>query len=132
MKTLSLVIKQQWFDKIMSGEKTTETREIKPNTQEKYIKVDPDGYALEDENGNCVPREYDAIRLYVGYNKGRDTALVKIRSAKVYYIVDENDEPITYETGETDENGDPVLYVAAQIEYELGDILESRWSNGKK
>lgn len=132
MKTLSLIIKQQWFDKIMSGEKTTETREIKPNTQEKYIKVDSDGYALEDENGNCVPREYDAIRLYVGYSKDRDTALVKIRSAKVYYIVDENDEPITYETGETDENGDPVLYVAAQIEYGLGDILESRWTNGKK
>ena len=39
----------------MSGEKTTETREIKPNTQEKYIKVDSDGYALEDENGKCFP-----------------------------------------------------------------------------
>ncbi len=30
MKTLTLVIKQKWFDMIMSGEKTSEYRELTP------------------------------------------------------------------------------------------------------
>lgn len=30
MKVLTLIIKKKWFDAILSGEKTTETREVRP------------------------------------------------------------------------------------------------------
>lgn len=36
MKILTLIIKQKWFDAILSGEKTVETREVRP-TNTKYI-----------------------------------------------------------------------------------------------
>ena len=36
MKILTLIIKKQWFDAILSGEKTVETREVRP-TNTKYI-----------------------------------------------------------------------------------------------
>lgn len=117
MKILTLVIKQKYFDAILSGRKVQEFREIRPTTEKKYIELDEDGYAAEDENGNCVPVKYDAIRFYVGYNKDRDTALVEVVGAHTEVFVDENNEPIKYQyKGEE--------YWAEQIVYDLGRVLE--------
>lgn len=117
MKILTLIIKQCFFDEIIAGTKKQEFREIKPTTEKKYVEIGEDGYAVEDEYGNCVPVKYDAIRFYVGYNKDRDSALVEVVDAYTEVFVDENDQPIVY-----DYKGEE--YWAAQIVYNLGKILE--------
>ena len=123
MKILNLIIKQVYFDEIMAGSKVQEFREVKPTTVKKYIQIDEEGYQKEDEDGNSVPIEYDAIRFFVGYNKDRDSALVKLESAYTEMFVDENDEFITYQYG-IDENDEPLIWYAEQIVYNLGEILE--------
>ena len=47
MKTLTLVIKQKWFDLIMSGEKTSEYRELTPYNANRLSELDEDGYLTE-------------------------------------------------------------------------------------
>jgi hypothetical protein len=110
MKVLDLIIKQVYFDQIISGEKKVETREVKPTTEKKYVILDEEG-AITDII------QYDAIRLYVGYNKDRDSALVEVTGAELIEIIDDNDEPIYY-----DYKG--VQNQLVEIEYSLGKILE--------
>lgn len=117
MKVLNLIIKQKYFDAILAGRKVQEFREIRPTTEKKYIMLDNEGYAILDENGNCIPVKYDAIRFYVGYNKDRDSALVEVLGAHTEVFVDDNGEPIKY-----DYKGEE--YWAEQIVYDLGRILE--------
>ena len=117
MKILTLIIKQQYFDQIISGEKKQEFREVKPSTEKRLVQLDDEGFELYDENGNSYPVEYDAIRFNVGYNKNRDSALVKVDSAYTEIFVDEDGEIIDYEY-----NGD--YYIAQQVVYNLGEILE--------
>jgi hypothetical protein len=117
MKILNLIIKQKYFDAIMAGRKVQEFREIRPTTEKKYIELDEEGYAVEDEKGNCVPIKYDAIRFYVGYEKDRDSALVEVKGAHTEVFVDEKGEPIFYDYKGRD-------YYAEQIVYDLGKVLE--------
>lgn len=130
MKVLNLIIKQKYFDEILSGEKTEEYREVKPTTFKKYLKyvVDDKEYdslddpALEylkgDFDFDIAIREYDALRLYVGYNKNRDSMLVEVKDAFITFFTDENDEEITYEyKGNT--------YVESMMTYVLGKVLET-------
>ena len=90
LKVLSLVIKKIYFDEIMSGEKTIEYRELKQTTMNKYTYID-------SEDNKRYLRRYDALRLYVGYDKNRESALVEVSD-------------ITYNEG--------------VVEYHLGNILE--------
>ena len=60
MEILNLIIKQKFFDEIMSGKKRQEYREIRPNTQKKYCQLDADGFCVE-VNGELQPKHYDAI-----------------------------------------------------------------------
>lgn len=117
MKVLNLIIKQKYFDAIMQGRKVQEFREIRPRNEKQYIQLKPDGYPVEDEEGNSLPVHYDAIRFFVGYNKGRDSALVEVESAFVEVLCDENMNNIEYEY-----NGE--IYTAEQITYNLGRIIE--------
>lgn len=100
MKILNLIIKQVYFDQILAGTKTQEFREVKPTTINKLLQQDAEGYEVEDENGNALPIEYDAIRFFVGYNKNRDSALVEVKGAHCEIFTDvlryENDEPIFF------------------------------------
>lgn len=123
MKTLNLIIKQVYFDQIINGTKTQEFREVKPTTIKKLLQLDEDGYELEDENGNAIPIHYDAIQFYVGYNKDRDSALVEVKDEYCEIFVDENNEPIIYEDG-TDKDGNPLEWVAEQVVFNLGKVLE--------
>lgn len=116
MKILTLIIKKEFYDQIISGEKKNEYREITPNTEKRYCELDEEGFCKEID-GRFVPRHYDAIRFYVGYNKGRATALVKVIGTDIVLIEDENHEIITY-----DYNGQ--TFLAAQVVYDLGEILE--------
>lgn len=90
MKVLSLNIKKVFFDEIMKGEKLIEYRELKQTTINKYTYVD-------ESDRKRYLRRYDALRLYVGYNKDRESAIVE--------VVD-----TTYNEG--------------IVEYHLGKILE--------
>jgi len=90
LKVLSLVIKKIYFDAIMSGEKTIEYRELKQTTMNKYTYID-------SEDNKRYLRRYDALRLYIGYDKNRESALVEVTN-------------ITYDEG--------------TVEYHLGRVLE--------
>lgn len=116
MKILTLIIKREFFDRILSGEKTQEFREIRPNTQKKYCELDEEGYCKEVD-GILQPRKYDAIQFYVGYNKDRESALVEVKGARIELFEDENHNLIEYEY-----NGEP--YLAAQVVYDLGRVID--------
>lgn len=116
-KVLTLIIKQKYFDAILQGRKVQEFREIRPTNERKYVLLDEKGYAILDDNQNCIPVKYYAIRFYVGYAKDRDTALVEVKSAFTQVIVDDKGNPITY-----DYEGEE--YWAEQVVYNLGRILE--------
>ena len=90
MKVLSLNIKKVYFDEIMSGAKTIEYRELKQTTLNRYTYID-------ETDGKRYLRRYDALRLFVGYNKDRESALVQVTD-------------ITYNEG--------------IVEYHLGLVLE--------
>lgn len=125
MKILNLIIKQKYFDAILAGRKVQEFREVRPTTVKKYIELDEDGYEREDEYGNAIPIKYDAIRFFVGYNADRDTALVEVVGVHTEVFVDEDDNPLMYEYG-VDKNGEPQVWAAEQVVYDLGKILEHK------
>lgn len=120
MEILTLIIKQKFFDEILSGKKTQEFREIRPTTQKKYCQLDADGYCVEID-GILQPRHYDAIQFFVGYNKDRSSALVEVKDAKIELFEDENHNLIEYTyQGE--------IYLAAQVVYDLGRVIESMFN----
>ena len=71
MKVLTLNIKKIYFDEIMSGTKKIEFRELKQTTLNKYTYID-------EADGKRYLRRYDALRLFVGYHKDRESALVQV------------------------------------------------------
>ncbi len=71
MKVLTLNIKKIYFDEIMSGTKKIEYRELKQTTLNKYTYID-------EADGKRYLRRYDALRLFVGYHKDRESALVQV------------------------------------------------------
>lgn len=121
MKTLTLIIKQCFFDEIIKGTKKQEFREVKPTTVSRLVQLDEEGYEVEDEDGNAIPIHYDAIQFYVGYAKNRASALVEVKSA-FCQIPLENGEPIIYEFG-TDKDGNPLTWVVETVVYNLGKVL---------
>ena len=131
MKILNLIIKQKYFDAIMAGRKVQEFREVRPTTIKKLLQLDEEGYEVEDEYGNAQPIKYDAIRFFVGYNKDRDSALVEVESAYCEIFVDDDDKPIVYESG-VDKDGNPLEWIAEQVVFNLGKILEKDIRNDRK
>lgn len=114
---VTYIIKQHWFDEIIAGRKKKEYRELKPTTLKKLVKLDKNGDMLLDENENAVPIHYDAMLLFVGYGKVRDSALVEIKGEKEEMFLDENGE----EVFEILEDGS--RFYPSQIAYELGRVL---------
>lgn len=133
MKVLYLIIKQKYFDAIMAGRKVQEFREVRRKNIKRYLQLDADGYEIEDEKGNAQPIKYDAIYFAVGYEKGRDTALVQVENAHCEIFKDEKTgDPIIYEDGIDEKTGEPLVWVAEQVVYDLGKILEHHiWDKSK-
>lgn len=130
MKILTLIISKKWFDAILSGEKTVETREVKPSNT-KYISyrdnntgviyrkdADVPDAAWESSKGvDIVINQYDAIQFWVGYAADRPGALVEVKGAELIDVLDEETgEPIRYEY-----NG--YEYQMTEIDYFLGEII---------
>ena len=124
MKVLYLILKQKYFDAIMAGRKVKEFREVRRKNVKKYLQLDTDGYEVEDEKGNAQPIKYDAIYFAVGYEKCRDTALVEVVGSHCEIFKDEEGNPIIYEDGIDEKTGEPLVWVAEQVVYDLGKILE--------
>lgn len=70
-KVLTLTIQRQYFEQIISGEKTEEYRELKQTTLNKYTYID-------EADGKRYLKRYDALRLCVGYHSDRDCAVVQV------------------------------------------------------
>ena len=153
--SLYLTITQQWFDEIVSGRKTVEYREIKPTTQNRYLdlpKKDNEPVLVNDllpedalmgineynDGIFCfVPKEYQYLRLAVGYNKDRDTAVVRLKGActmpqrlpdgRIYRFNEEEIEGAETMTDDQyfnatyNENGELCNWI---IGFELGEIVE--------
>ncbi len=119
-RNLTLSIKQEFFDKILAGTKTIETREIRPNNTSKYCEVDEEGFVVEDDNG-VVPLKYDTITFLTGAYVGkRPKAVVKVKSAKVLLLEDEETHELIILKDDKGED-----YFAAVIEFKLGEIIEA-------
>lgn len=123
MRLLKLSIKQKYLEAIKDGRKVQEFREIRPNNVKKYLKLDEEGYEIEDENGNAIPIEYDAI-LFTSKETG-DTATVEIKAARTEIMMGENKQPIEYEY-----NGQ--LWVVERVVYDLGKIIDHTVNNQTK
>lgn len=116
MRVLNLIIKQVNFDEIISGEKKTEERELHPKSCNKYL--DYDGKDIFSSSPKSIKfKDFDALRLFVGYNPGRDTALVEVIGTDIIGIVDQEGNPVMLNYKEQE-------YDASVIEYSLGRILE--------
>lgn len=126
MEILTLSIKQKYFDEILSGTKTHEYREIRPTNAKKYItylcggkeyKVDEE--LPEEGDVELNPIKYDAIKLLTGaYSGKRPYIIIEVKKAEAIILTDDNGEDIIYEyKGEE--------YLAAQMDYTLGKVLES-------
>ncbi len=97
--TLNLIVKQSVFEKILSGEKKIEYRDIKASTYKKFLECRRDGEPIchdgllmsinEDQdfdiylwNGGTYPFipkvSLRYLHLTVGYTKKRDTALIEL------------------------------------------------------
>jgi hypothetical protein len=126
MKTLTLSIKQIYFDQILAGSKTVETREVKPSNATKYVyfvdsatnthykrwKDIPDGV------GDIIiePVSYDSLKLLAGAYKGtRQSCLVEVKGAEIFFLEDENNEKIFYDEADLE-------FPAMLIDYQLGAI----------
>ena len=114
---VTYIIKQKYFDEIVAGRKKKEYRELKPTTLKKLVKLDKDGEMQLDKNENAIPIHYDAMLLFVGYSKVRDSALVEITGEKEEMFLDEKGE----EVFEVLEDGS--RFYPSQIAYDLGCIL---------
>ena len=125
MKVLTLSIKQKYFDEILAGKKTHEYREIRPTNAKRYItylcggkEYKADEELPEEGDIEMKPIEYDAIKLLTGaYTGKRPYIIIEVKAAEVAILTDENGEDIVYEY-----NGEE--YLAAQMDYTLGKILE--------
>lgn len=115
-KTLTLQIKREYLDKIISGEKLEEYREIQPGNSKKYIEYfDP-----EDGEGEDIrPIGYDQIQFFNGYKANRPEVVIEVKKSEIEYIVDEEGKFVEYE-----ENGE--IYLKAQMVYSLGKIITSK------
>lgn len=125
MGILTLSIKQKYFDEILAGTKTHEYREIRPTSAKKYITYLCNGeeYKADDklpEAGEVElkPIKYDAIKFLTGEYKGkRPYIIVEVKDAEVSILTDDDGNDIVYEyQGEE--------YLAAQMDYTLGKVLE--------
>ena len=110
MEIIKLTVRHETFESIVNGLEVY-SREIRPETQERYCDMDDDGY-VKDIDGVLQPRKYDAIKFVcLG-----ESYICRIKEARIELFEDEKGELITYT-----ENGEE--YIAAQIVYVLGEEI---------
>ena len=131
MKTLTLNLKRVFFDEILAGTRTHEYRDIFPSNQRRFIRYVLNGKEYtslqempseEEEPGevDVIPVQYDCIKFMTGANAGtRPYIVVEVKDAEVVFLTDEEGKDLIL----VDEEND-LEYIAAQMDYTLGNILE--------
>ena len=131
MKTLTLHLKRVFFDEILAGTKTHEYRDILPGNQRRFIRYVLNGKEYtslqempseEEEPGevDVIPVQYDCIKFMTGANAGgRPYIVVEVKDAEVVFLTDEEGKDLIL----VDEENN-LEYIAAQMDYTLGNILE--------
>lgn len=115
MEIINLNIKKERLDLILQDPNKFDVREVRPNTDDKYLLIDDEGFVLQDGNGDLIPKTYDAIQYNVD-GKLLDY-LIGIDDIVCQILVDENGEVITYEhKGET--------HTSCQVVYTLGENIQ--------
>lgn len=84
---ISFIIKQQYFDQIISGEKKEEYRDYTESLLKKICQLDEDGNATDF-------KPIKEIEFLVGYQKNRKSAVVECLGIEVDYYQDDNGNPI--------------------------------------
>jgi hypothetical protein len=74
---LKLIIKQEFFDAILCGEKHVEYRQITDGNRNKLTIIDED-------SGKRIVHQPQVLRLYAGYNSDRDSLLVEVKKTLVF------------------------------------------------
>lgn len=115
MKKLTLQIKRNFLDEILSGEKKEEYREIRPKNGKKYLEF----FTNDEGEEDFKVREYTHIQFFNGYKTNRPEVLIEIKKSELLIITDEEGNDIIYE-----ENGEE--YIMAQMVYTLGKIIERK------
>ncbi len=124
MEVLTLSIKQEFFDEILSGVKKSEFRELRPSTFNKHIESIylEDEEDEEDENSfvHYNARPYDYITFYTGAYKGKRKG-IKVEALSATFHMDETEDGknVTID----DEDGEPIM-ASGVIEYHLGKVIE--------
>lgn len=112
--SLYLTIKKEWFQEIIAGRKDKEYRDLTPTTENRYLEKEngdyycndslPQDYPLEEiyidtfNDGifGFVPRDFEYLRLAVGYRKDRQTAVIKIRALSFEPIFMDNGQVLRF------------------------------------
>ncbi len=154
--SLYLTIDQYWFDEIVSGRKNIEYRQVSETTLTRYYDIPKKKFAPVPINDLLpadtpldicgyndgifvfVPRDYQYLRLGVGYRKDRDTAIIRLKGAcsmpermkdgRIYRFSDNQEQPKNAEFMTPDEyaeasyveNGELCYWT---IGFELGEIV---------
>lgn len=83
MKTLHLVLKHKWYDKIASGEKTSEYRAVKPCWNKKFA---GGAYILLPSSFMSMRFEYKTEYKTVVFHKGYTNETMEFEIAGIYLI----------------------------------------------
>lgn len=117
--TLTVTVLPDEYDRILSGEQKELCREVRPINVGLYLQLDSDGFELEDENGNAIPVQYQAILLQDGYDKNSRAMMISVTDISTNMFVDDRGELITYRYNDQE-------WVGEEVVYTLGPVLKSK------
>lgn len=89
---LDLIIKREYFNEILSGNKKEEYRDCKDRLVNKICVLDENGIATEI-------KKIDSIRFFEGYNKGRREMVVECLDVKVDTYEDTDEDYFVFILG---------------------------------
>lgn len=115
MNVLTLQIRREFLDLILSGKKKEEFREIRPNNSKKYIEY----FTADDGEEDVRPKDVTRIQFFNGYKPGRPEVIIEVKKSEIEYIVDDEGNPVEYE-----EKGE--IYMTAQMVYSLGKVVSKK------
>lgn len=96
MKTLHLVLKSKWYDKIASGEKTSEYRECKPYWNKRFVGRDFDTSFAYPMCINEDVKRFDTVVFHRGYTN----QIMEFIIEKIQWITGENNDLNLYNVWE--------------------------------
>lgn len=127
MKVLTLQIRKENFQTILSGEQKVEHRFVYPSNMFRYVYVKDefgnvytkDGDAIpEDVRIEVLPVEYDALYLINGRRKDAPRLTVRVEKAEIVQLVNEQGEPLKEMI-----DGEP--WYLQQVHYHLGEVIST-------